>query len=256
VKAVEGTFETRAAVDPLVLEPIAARAWQAAESAEMGGWRLHASSGFSGRINACWPLGEVGVAAEDALDAVEAWYAARGLPPIFKLVEGVAHPGDLSGRLRARGYGWRTETLTMTGLLEGDEVSAAVIEDQPGQAFRAVFADAAFGVAAGAGERLDALGRMPAPRAFARIELEGAPAAIGTCAVEGEWAGIFAMRTAPAFRRRGLGARIFAALTDFARQAGASRGYLQVEADNAPAIGLYRSAGFEEAYRYRYWTKA
>ena len=254
LKAVEGTIEA-VVIDPLVLEAIAARAWGPAESADLGGWRLNASSGFSGRINACWPLGEPGASPEDAIDAVEAWYGARGLPATFKLVEGLASHAGLSERLRARAYAARTETLTMTGPLAGDGDGAVVIEGEPGEAFRVVFADAAFGIAADAQERWDALARMPAPRAYARIEVEGAPAAIGTVAAEGDWAGVFAMRTAPAFRRRGLGARVFAALAAFARQAGASRGYLQVEADNAPAIRLYHGAGFEEAYRYRYWTK-
>ena len=31
--------------------------------------------------------------------------------------------------------------------------------------------------------------------------------------------------------------------------------WLQVEAENTGAIALYESAGFTEAYRYRYWAK-
>jgi ribosomal protein S18 acetylase RimI-like enzyme len=33
---------------------------------------------------------------------------------------------------------------------------------------------------------------------------------------------------------------------------GAAFAWLQVEADNEPAIALYRSIGFAEAYRYHY----
>jgi ribosomal protein S18 acetylase RimI-like enzyme len=32
-----------------------------------------------------------------------------------------------------------------------------------------------------------------------------------------------------------------------------ARVYLQVEEDNAKAIGLYKKAGFATAWRYRYW---
>jgi ribosomal protein S18 acetylase RimI-like enzyme len=82
----------------------------------------------------------------------------------------------------------------------------------------------------------------------------GAPAAIGAAAVEGDWVGIFAMRTAPAHRRHGLARRILRALLAWSRTEGASHAWLQVEADNASAISLYVSAGFREAYRYSYWA--
>lgn len=242
-------------IDPLTLEPVTARAWRAAEEAALGGWRLYASSGYSGRINACWPLGPPDRSADEAIDAVEAWYAQRGLRPRFKLAGAAAQPADLPERLAARGYRTGSETLTMVGELTGAVDAAVIIEEQPGAAFRRVFADPDFGVAADAQERLEALARIGRPRAFARIEVAGEPAAIGVCAVEGEWAGVFAMRTAPAYRRGGLGRRIFTSLAAFARQAGARRGYLQVEAENDPAVRLYRAAGFEEAYRYRYWWK-
>ena len=106
--------------DPRVLEPIAARGWPAAESAELGGWRLHASAGQSGRINTCWPLDAPDRDIDAAIVAAEAWYAARGFAPRFKIVEGCSHPPDLDERLAARGYGPRTPTLTMVGPLAGE----------------------------------------------------------------------------------------------------------------------------------------
>ena len=66
---------------------------------------------------------------------------------------------------------------------------------------------------------------------------------------------MFAMRTDPRFRRQGLARRILASLMAFATGAGASRAWLQVEAENTGAIALYKAAGFAEAYRYRYWRR-
>jgi ribosomal protein S18 acetylase RimI-like enzyme len=88
------------------------------------------------------------------------------------------------------------------------------------------------------------------------MRVGGAPAAVGVCAVEGEWAGILGMRTAPAFRRRGLARGVFRALAGHAAALGARRGYLQVDERNVAAIALYASEGFEAAYVYRYWSRS
>jgi ribosomal protein S18 acetylase RimI-like enzyme len=86
------------------------------------------------------------------------------------------------------------------------------------------------------------------------LDLGGEVAALGASAVDGEWAGIFGMRTLPTHRRKGLASRVLAALLHEARSLGARRAYLQVEADNAPAIALYSGLGFVPAYGYRYWV--
>jgi ribosomal protein S18 acetylase RimI-like enzyme len=242
-------------VDPRSLEIIAARGWPAVESATLGGWRLFASAGKSGRINTCWTHAAPELDAEAAIDAAEAWYTARGLAPRFKLIEPIVTPPDLAERLARRGYTSNTPTLTMVGPLAGAPDPDASIAATPGEAFRAIFADPSFGDAEDARERLDALARIPAPRGYALITVAGEPAAIGTCAVDGDWAGVIGMRTSPAFRRQGLARRVFRTLTHFAAGQGATRGYLQVDEGNTTAIALYESEGFEAAYLYRYWAK-
>jgi ribosomal protein S18 acetylase RimI-like enzyme len=242
-------------IGPGLIEPIAARGWPAAESEDLGGWRLYASSGQSGRINTCWALEPPGRDVDEAIAATEAWYQARALPPKFKIVQVGESALDLIGRLRRRGYVSNTPTLTMVGPLSGELDREATISAHTCSGFAHVFADPSFGHEADAAERLAALGRIPIPRGFALIRRGGSPAAVGACAVEGEWAGVMGMRTAPAFRRQGLARRLFRTLTAFAVSAGATRGYLQVDEDNASAIALYEAEGFESAYLYRYWAR-
>jgi ribosomal protein S18 acetylase RimI-like enzyme len=241
--------------DPKVIEPIAARGWPAVESAEMGGWRLYASRGCSGRINTCWQHGAPGRPAMEAIEAVEAWYAARGFPARFKIVEADPAGAELVELLVQRGYRSHTPTLTMSGRLQGEPDPQIRVEGEIGERFCRVFGDGAFGDGRDAGERLEALARIPKPRGYALAEIDGAPAAVGTCAVEGEWAGILGMRTLADFRRLGLGRRVFRALAAHAIAAGARRGYLQVDADNARAIALYESEGYAAGYLYRYWER-
>jgi RimJ/RimL family protein N-acetyltransferase len=46
-----------------------------------------------------------------------------------------------------------------------------------------------------------------------------------------------------------------AALTQWGRKKGATRGYLQVESFNQPAWALYALLGFELGYAYQYFKK-
>ncbi len=237
-------------IDPTILEPIADDAWPARERERLGGWRLNASSGHSMRINACWPLGAPDRDPEAAIEAVEAWFSARGLPPRFKLTDGVVAPADLA----ARGYGGGKETLVMAGGTTGEGDPSVRLLSTPDATFEAVFTASA-GDPEDGRERIEALGRMPPPACFAKLDIDGAPAAIGVAALGGGFAGVFGMRTVPAHRRKGLARRVLRALLAEARQRGVERAWLQVEADNAPAIALYADEGFEPAYRYHYWSR-
>lgn len=242
-------------VDPLVLEPIADRAWPARERSALGGWRLNAADGWSMRTNACWPLGEPDRDVEAAIDATEAWFQARNLPPRFKLTDGAVKPDDLPDRLARRGYVDCKKTLVMIGSAVGRPDPSIGLSETPDASFEAVFTASAGGNLADARERLETLARLPPPARFARLDIDGAPAALGACAVEGEWAGVFGMRTMAEHRRKGLARRILGSVLCEAALLGARRAYLQVEADNASAVALYAAEGFSPAYAYRYWVR-
>lgn len=58
---------------------------------------------------------------------------------------------------------------------------------------------------------------------------------------------VLTLAVAPDARRQGIGARLLTRFLAEATARGAARVYLEVAADNTPAIGLYRSAGFTTA---------
>jgi GNAT superfamily N-acetyltransferase len=241
--------------DPQDLEPITARAWPAARQQRLGDWTLYATDGHSLRINSCWVAGDPGLGLEAALDQVEAWYEGQGRTAIFKCPYGAGFDDPLAKALMDRGYVCGKETLVMTGPVAGASVDGEVsVSSDLDAVFGAVFAATATDPADST-ERLAALGRIADPRFFARLEVGGQPAAIGASAVEGQWAGIFGMRTAPNHRRQGYAARILSTLLAKARHAGATKAYLQVEAANVGAIPIYQRVGFAVAYRYFYWTR-
>jgi ribosomal protein S18 acetylase RimI-like enzyme len=78
------------------------------------------------------------------------------------------------------------------------------------------------------------------------------PLATAICVHDGDLAGLFEIATDAAWRGKGHGRRIVLSALKWARLRGAREAWLQVEADNEPALGLYRSIGFSEIYRYHY----
>jgi len=90
---------------------------------------------------------------------------------------------------------------------------------------------------------------------FASIRSDGACVAVARVAVDGPWAGLFAVEVDPAHRRRGLARAVTAAGVRWAVGNGARRCYLQVVADNEGAVALWTRLGFTHHHDYVYATE-
>ena len=231
--------------------------WPARVTEEHDGWFHLADNGVTGRVNAVWPLSLPVGDIERAIDAAEAWYSARGLPPRFKLTDGATAPGDLAERLQRRGYTKASPTLVMraqlpahAGAYDGVELATA----PPREFDRALEASATS--AADLAERRGIAARAPSPKAFGSRWGDGRVVAVGACVVTQELAGIYLMRTVPDARRQGHARHLLRALLDWAtNNQNAHWAFLQVDAENTPAIALYEREGFEALTIYRYWKK-
>jgi ribosomal protein S18 acetylase RimI-like enzyme len=257
------------------LERAAAEHWQATDTAQLGSWLLRADGGFTGRANSALPLGDPGLPLAGAVDEVEAWYRARGLPPMIVIPGplGAAAPeGGLAGDpldtlLATRG--WRVRSAPAVVMMTADagrvggtgrsvggppgpEVSGAALAvrfaAQPDETWLASYHYR--------GEELPARAvrlLLSAPwQAFASLAVDGETAAVGRVSVGAGWAGITAVDVDPRYRRRGLGTLMTRALAGEAARQRARRVFLQVEEDNLAARALYARCGFAGVHRYHY----
>lgn len=242
-------------MSPLDIERATIRTWSAAITEVRNGWFYLAAGGVTGRVNAVWPLAWTGGDVPAAIKDAEAWYAARGLPPRFKLTDGAFAPDNLGRVLARRGYEPVMPTLVMTAPLTARDapVEVALSAAMP-SAFDAVIRETSK-TESEYDERHSIAMRAPQPAAFATLERDGRIAAIGMIAAANGLAGVFLMRTAPHARRQGLARRILAALLAQAHRWRARTAFLQVDEDNTPAIALYESEGFTRLSTYRFWRK-
>jgi len=75
---------------------------------------------------------------------------------------------------------------------------------------------------------------------------EGEPAGMLLYRMAGDEAEVLTLGVLPGRRERGLGGRLLAAALRGMTEAGAAMCFLEVAADNAAALALYRAAGFRE----------
>ncbi|CAA0108948.1 Uncharacterised protein [Mycolicibacterium vanbaalenii] len=217
------------------LEHAAALGWPGTEQHWQDGWLLRYGLGSTRRANSAVPLrftshAEIAAAAD--------WYASRGVPALISAPDRLfrvpaAVPVEAENLVMAGDLGDATGAPEMT-LTARPSASWRQVNrrDVPDEVLTAVVDGVVvFGELAGA-----AVGR-----------------AVVTEAPDGtRWVGVSAVHVADDVRRQGLARTLCAGLLAWGREHGATRGYVQVVADNTAARALYESMGFVVHHRSRY----
>jgi N-acetylglutamate synthase len=234
--------------DELALESVAARGLRPADEHRLGDWVLRANGGFTRRANSLLPLGRPDRPLDDALAFAHDWYAERGLP--VQLHVPTEARRLLDAELGERGWPADQHTQVLVARLDAlaaVDGSAVEVATTPDDAWLALYRGGR-----GLTEPARSLLTRHDTVAFASLRLDGRTVAVGRGAVDDGWLGVMAVEVEPGRRRRGLAAAVMAALWQWGAQREAQRGYLQVSADNAPAIALYTKLGYWVHHDYHY----
>ncbi|WP_340644761.1 GNAT family N-acetyltransferase [Phenylobacterium sp.] len=226
------------------------------EVLEIEGWLVGLDPGSIRRAASAVPLRHDLSADPAVIDQIEAAYAERGLTAAFRIADGPGLEG-VRAELSRRGYGFEQPTLVKTSATAAitavTDRPPADIAERPDDAWAAVFLGEGFDPIDGA-YRVKALSRAPGGR-FGMVRDGDKTIAVGCGSFGHGWVSFHGMRTDLSRRGEGLAGRVLAGLANEALARGIDRAFLQVEEKNAPARALYRRAGFEQAWRYFYWSK-
>jgi ribosomal protein S18 acetylase RimI-like enzyme len=219
------------------------------------GWLLRVSPGKARRARSVNAHFGSTLPIADKIAYCERLYRSRDLPVLFRMTPFV-HPADLGEELDARGYRAFDPTHVQVTQLarppeprecDGVDIVAPDID---------AFADAVALLQESTREQRDAyyerMANTPQPARYLMAQREGRVVGVGTVMLEDGLAGIFSMATAADMQKRGVATALLAHLLTWAWEHGASHAYLQVQANNHPAVAVYRKFGFETAYTYHY----
>jgi GNAT superfamily N-acetyltransferase len=221
-----------------------------------GDWLLGLDDGTVGRTHSTAPIRHE-VPVRGAAEELASRYAAAGLQCVFRL-PGTPAFDAMRRQLADQGYARAKPSLVQTASvfdMQRPAPAGVTVElaEAPAAQWEQVFLGEGFDPADGA-SRLQILRRARSSM-FGSVRVDGSIVAVGSACLSQGWCGIHGMRTAAAYRRRGLASAILSAFAHAAAARDVVRCFLQVDERNAPALSVYRTHGFTTAWSYAYWQQ-
>jgi ribosomal protein S18 acetylase RimI-like enzyme len=233
------------------LENLCADAWPAVVEEPLGGWRLRAAGGFTGRANSALAVGDPGLPIPAALDRVLRFAAAHGLVP--RLQTPMGSPWSEA----ARREGWVLDGGHQAGpevaVLVADLTELAALSSTPIELTPRPTDDwwAVTGAPESEAERHVLTAAARPGFAVARAA-DGTPTGAVRAAVVEDHLHLSRLATRPDARRQGVGTALTAAAAAWGREQGARWAVLQVNLQNQGARAFYARLGCREHHRYHY----
>lgn len=264
-------------------EELALNAFPVLHTEVYDGWILRFSGGEGYQGNCISPLYLSTRSYEDKIDYCENKFREKGLPCVFKMTPNV--PAALDQQLAMREYELEDKTYIMECRLSSEEEQSLPAESNTAEEElreNSILAKTEIRLSREIDDNwleaflsLEGMDKDICPET-ARAMLNairkpvycaalyenetphgskvsfGRIVGCGLGVVEDNKIGIYDIRVDSSFRQNGIGARICRAIMEEGKREGAQKAFLHVSASNRPAVRLYQSLGFEEAYTYWY----
>lgn len=238
------------------MEAVSFRSFPSTSTQFNGTWAIRLTAGHPAkRLNSVNPLDPSDTARlEERIHIAEQRFKSFGRPLTFRLTP--LAPESLRSLLKNDGWQPFEESIVMVADLRDRDFSDVIDQvplKDPGPWIDA-FIDLSHephNLKPGFAEVIGAT--QPETGLFIHAEERSPTASVLRCVHDRDVVGVFDLVTNPHLRRRGNGKAVMEVGLKWAKNRGASSAWLQVVADNLPAISLYESLGFKELYRYKYW---
>ena len=236
------------------------RAWSAKETVNYKGWLVRLSEGVTMRVNSVLPLEYNGDNLRDDIQIVEEMYRNRNLPLIFQIPD-YYEPNNLVSFLEELGFQQIDETIVMSINLnekipteEGEDYNFIIEEQVSDEWFRNLQELSGFDNNKLKGFK-SIISRTLNTNITCSLKIDEIIVSVVLGVIEEPFIAIFNLIVDTNHRRQGIGEFVMRKVLSYAKQKNLETMYLQVEANNLPAVKLYEKLGFNERFRYRYLVK-
>jgi len=242
----------------LKLEEIALNAWPALETIHLDGWVIRYANGVTKRSNSVNPIYASSQNTDEKIDFCEKFYRSKGILVCFKITK-IAQPSGLDEMLEARGYAHKFDVLIQAMNISkfiGEIVKNIRLLEDTDDLWLDHYIKMNGSKPADKPVYKQIIDKILFPKCLFTLTLNEVVIGCGLGVVEDKYIGLFDIVIDPQYRNKGFGKLLVENILKWGKSKGAETAYLQVLADNAPAIRLYEKVGFKEAYRYWYRIKA
>lgn len=251
------TDEVGEVITPQKIEELSMNAWPALQTMLYDGWVLRYSKGYTKRANSINPIYPSTLDINKKIEKCEVQFRSLGIDVVYKLTC-YTQPENLDRLLEEKGYKRKDETIVK--VIKSLDFQEPEMRDVEVSNILTEQWLAAFFQFLNISEKnslilQDMINIIIPEKYLLLLKQNGKVIGCGMGVIEDGFVGIYEIVIDAKLRGKGYGRQLMMNMLKYAYERGVRKAYLQVVAANIPAVRLYESLGFKEAYRYWYRTR-
>ena len=238
-------------MDNIRIETAGLNAWPAFEQVDDYGWISRLADGYTKRSNSVTVLRPGSVSLESRIGQYEDLYNTKGQPCIFRLLS-FNNNSEIENILNSRSYRDGDHSLVMSQDLKNRDFKPVVFDSIKVDEWMKYYCELSDKEIKAHSIHIKIIKSIKGKFLLAVLPENRKVVSCGLGIIADDFLGIFDIVTHPQHRNKGYGCELINGMLNWAVQNQAHAAYVQVIAENRPAIGLYQKLGFELSYEYKY----
>jgi N-acetylglutamate synthase len=226
-------------------------AWPAFEEFENNGWISRFAEGYTKRSNSVTVLYPWKDSLESLIQQYEQLYISKKQPCIFRLLS-FNDNTEMERILDTRGYIKNDHSLVLSQDLKKRAFQAVEFEPVTVNEWMKYYCELSAKEIKAHSTHIKIINNIKDKHILAVLPVNNTIMSCGLGVLSDGLFGLFDIVTHPQHRNKGYGYKLINGMLHWALQNDAFLSYLQVIAENMPAIGLYKKLGYEITYEYHY----